>query len=325
MDEIVSFTRFPTPGSRPSWRRIGMHRDPSEDFDHPRSPSVTPSAVTSSGGCAATSGPRAPPRAPAGVGGPRCTPLTRTVGLGLLGDGHLRAAYHDEEWAWRPDDPPQFEFLRSREHRRAWWLTVLIARTATAGLRRLARRWCCIRRRAPRHPVQDPGIIRHRPRSSRRHQTRRPCSTACGRVAVRHLRRLRLGVSSATRSSEIPPARKVSPPGLSRPFEQLSAAFAAELFRLRRPTVILRRTSRLRVCGRTTSRAAFAERARGAEFQQGSALASRPSAARARTQCCGDRRRPTLRREALNQPQCEGRGEGEPPHDRRSPSSTTRS
>ena len=35
LDEIVSFT---TPANEPSWRvmqRIGMHRDPAEDFDHP--------------------------------------------------------------------------------------------------------------------------------------------------------------------------------------------------------------------------------------------------------------------------------------------------
>ncbi len=42
LDEIVSFT---VPANRPSWRvmeRIGMHRDPAEDFDHPVLPEGHP-------------------------------------------------------------------------------------------------------------------------------------------------------------------------------------------------------------------------------------------------------------------------------------------
>ena len=42
LDEIVSFT---VPANRPSWRvmeRLGMHRDPADDFDHPRLPPGDP-------------------------------------------------------------------------------------------------------------------------------------------------------------------------------------------------------------------------------------------------------------------------------------------
>jgi len=67
MDEIVSFTSLSNTRSAAVMARIGMHRDPSEDFDHPRIPVGHPSAVTSSGGWRSNEWAEgAAPRAPAG-------------------------------------------------------------------------------------------------------------------------------------------------------------------------------------------------------------------------------------------------------------------
>jgi len=112
MDEIVSFTSLSNTRSAAVMARIGMHRTHRRTSTTRGSPSVTPSAVTSSGGCAATSGPRRGPRAPAGGrhemhaadedGRPRCSWAT----------GDLLRAYHDEEWGVPVhDDRRQFEFL----------------------------------------------------------------------------------------------------------------------------------------------------------------------------------------------------------------------
>ena len=103
LDEIVAFTARGNIRSQAVMDRIGMVRDPTADFDHPRCPRAARCGATCSTGSTASQ--RAALRW-------RRDRATRVTALRLGRTDPEMIAYHDTEWGVPVhDDPTHFEFL----------------------------------------------------------------------------------------------------------------------------------------------------------------------------------------------------------------------